>query len=184
LDVTNTFEADGITPNTSTGQTGANQMYPMMRKFENTDSKITVPQATFQDYFSYRDVPVFRISEMYLIAAEANISSNQTKAVTLVNTLRMKRALPGKADAMKVSAVDLNFILEERAREFAGEQIRWYDLKRTKKLKQQIAYNTKSKDFFDETKHYLRPIPAIQFQATTNKGNEGEAGKFWQNPGY
>jgi starch-binding outer membrane protein, SusD/RagB family len=184
LDVTNTFEADGITPNSSTANSGANTMYPMMRKFENTDSKITVPVSSFNDYFSYRDVPIFRISEMYLIAAEAYMSSNQSKAVTLANTLRGKRALPGKAEAMKVTSVDLKFILEERAREFAGENIRWFDLKRTKKLKEQLVNNTKSKDFFDETKHYLRPIPAIQFQATTNKGSAGEAGKFWQNPGY
>jgi starch-binding outer membrane protein, SusD/RagB family len=184
LDITNTFDADGVTPNTSTGQTGANQMYAMMRKFENTDSKIAVPQATFQDYFSYKDVPVFRISEMYLIAAEALMTSNQSKAVELVNTLRMKRALPGKENDMKVSSVDINFILEERAREFTGEQIRWFDLKRTKKLKQQIVHNTKAKDFFDENKHYLRPIPAIQFQATTNKSDGPAEGKFWQNPGY
>jgi thioredoxin reductase len=121
---------------------------------------------------------------MYLIAAEAYMSSNQGKAVSLVNTLRTKRALPGKAQAMQVTSVDLKFILEERAREFAGENIRWFDLKRTKTLKSQLVNNTKSRDFFDETKHYLRPIPAIQFQATTNKGAEGESGKFWQNPGY
>lgn len=184
LDVNNTFDADGITPNSSTANSGSSTMYPMMRKFENTDSKITLPVSSWNDYFSYRDVPVFRISEMYLIAAEAYMNSDQAKAVTLVNTLRTKRALPGKAEAMKVTSVDLKFILDERAREFAGENIRWFDLKRTKMLKSQLMNNTKSRDFFDETKHYLRPIPAIQFQATTNKGNEGETGKFWQNPGY
>jgi len=184
LDVTNTFDADGITPNTSTANSGANTMYPMLRKFENTNSKIAVPQATFQDYFSYRDVPVFRVAEMYLIAAEAQMASSQSKAVALVNTLRTKRALPGKSAAMQITSVDMNFILAERAREFAGENIRWFDLKRTKKLKDQLVNNTKSRDNFNEGKHYLRPIPAIQFQATTNKGNAGESGKFWQNPGY
>jgi hypothetical protein len=184
MDVNNTFEADGITPNTITGNTGANLMYPSLKKFENTDSKITVPQTNFQDYFSYRDFPVFRISEMYLIAAEALMGTNQAKALDMFNTLMMKRALPGKEQEMRFSNFNLDFILEERAREFAGENIRWFDLKRTKKLQQQLVHNTKARDGFDPSKHYLRPIPAIQFQATTNKGEFGEEGKFWQNPGY
>lgn len=185
LDVNNTFLADGITPNALTTSTGANYFFVMLRKFEDTDSKITLPQPNFQDYFTYRDFPVFRISEMYLIAAEALMGTDQPQTVTLVNTLRTARAIPGKEADMQVASVDLSFILAERAREFIGEDIRWFDLKRTKKLKEQlIANNPRSSANFDETKHYLRPIPAIQMQSVSNRSATEEPGKFWQNPGY
>ncbi|MBN2214305.1 MAG: RagB/SusD family nutrient uptake outer membrane protein [Bacteroidales bacterium] len=158
--------------------------YPMMRKFEDTDGRAGVPTTNFQDYWTYKDFPVFRISEMYLIAAEALISSNQAEAVSLINTLREKRAFEGKEADMRVSSVDLDFILEERARELAGENQRWFDLKRTKKLEEQIVYNAKSKDAFDPTKHYLRPIPSSQMNAITNVTDGPAEGGFWQNPEY
>jgi len=113
------------------------------------------------------------------------MATDQPQAVTLVNTLRTARAIPGKTAEMQVTSVDLNFILAERAREFIGEDIRWFDLKRTKKLKDQLlANNPRSSVYFDDTKHYLRPIPAIQMQSVSNRSDAPEAGKFWQNPGY
>lgn len=157
--------------------------YPMMRKFEDTDGQAAT-NSNFQDYWTYRDFPVFRISEMYLIAAEALMNSNQPEAVNLINTLREKRAFAGKEADMRISSVDLDLILEERARELAGENQRWFDLKRTKTFEQQIVYNAKSRDNFDPTKHYLRPIPSSQMNAITNKTDGPAEGGFWQNPGY
>jgi len=183
LDVNNTFLADGITPNALTTSVGGTYFYLQFRKFEDTDSKITLPTTNFNDYFSYRDFPVLRLSEMYLIAAEAQINSNQGDAINLINTLRTKRAIAGKSAQMQVSSVDLKFILEERGREFAGENIRWFDLKRTKKLKEQLMANNPRSVSFDESKHYLRPIPAIQFQSASNRSLVSGVG-FWQNPGY
>jgi len=187
IDVTYTFEADGVTPNAKTGQARGETMFPMMRKFENTDSKIA-PSTNFNDYFSYRDFPVFRISEMYLIAAEALMQNESTKAeaLTLINTLREKRALPGKGDEMKISSNDLNidFILEERARELIGENMRRFDLKRTRKLETQIQHNPFAKNFFDPNKHYLMPIPSTQMNSITNRTDSISPNGFWQNPGY
>jgi hypothetical protein len=188
FDVSWTFKADGVTPDVdgAKGTAKADQMFAMLKKFENTDSKITLPATTFQDYFSYRDVPVFRISEMYLIAAEALMGTDQAGAVNVFNQLRAKRAIPTKEAAMTVATVDQKLILEERAREFAGEYIRWFDLKRTKTLETQIVNNTNAKDFFNPTKHYLRPIPSSQMNAVSNPdtSNTQEPGTFWQNPGY
>ena len=123
---------------------------------------------------------------MYLIAAEALMNSNQTEALNLVNELRRKRAITGMETDMEVSSVDIDFILEERAREFAGEDIRWFDLKRTKKLETQVQRNPLAKSYFDPAVHYLRPIPEEQMLAVSNKDTTGLhlPGKFWQNPGY
>ncbi|MFO7657311.1 MAG: RagB/SusD family nutrient uptake outer membrane protein [Bacteroidales bacterium] len=176
MDVTIQFDSTGRpTPNTAFG--GA-VMYNALRKFENTDSKIAA-MTSFQDYFSYRDFPVFRLAEMYLIAAEALINSNQSEAVELVNILRDKRAIDGKEAEMLVNNVDVDFILEERAREFTAEDIRWFDLKRTKKLEQQVQKNPATKDFFIPGIHYLRPIPTNQIKASSNFDDP-----TLQNPGY
>jgi hypothetical protein len=183
FDVTWTFLADSVTPNSTAANSYGDYMFAMFRKFEDTDSKVAA-STSFNDYFSYKDFPVFRISEMYLIAAEALMSTNQSQAVTLINTLREKRALPGKAAAMDISSVDLNFILQERARELTGENIRWFDLKRTKMLQTQIVNNTKARNNFDPSKHYLRPIPSSQMNAVTNLSSGPAVGGFWQNPGY
>jgi hypothetical protein len=181
FDVSWIFQADSTPDINRPASSNGNTLYPMLRKFENTDSKIA-NSTNFNDYFSYRDFPIFRISEMYLIAAEALLQSNQAQSINLINTLRSARAFSGQD--MSVSSVDLDFILEERAREFAGENIRWFDLKRTKKLEIQIKHNKRAKPYFDASKHYLRPIPNTQMKAVTNLTTGPTEGGFWQNPGY
>jgi starch-binding outer membrane protein, SusD/RagB family len=108
------------------------------------------------------------------------MKSNPAEALKYVNDLRKKRAVPGKEADMEVTAKDLNidFILDERARELAGELFRWYDLKRTGKLVSYVQkYNMDAKANIKET-HMLRPIPQVQLDAITNKE------EFKQNPGY
>lgn len=142
--------------------------------------KFADPTAVYNQDWSQRDAFVIRISEMYLIAAEALMRSNPSKALEYMNTLRTKRAIAGMETAMKIGAKDLtlDFILDERARELAGEQHRWFDLKRTGKLVEYIKkYNPDGaaniKDY-----HAIRPIPQKQLDAVTNKED------FKQNPGY
>jgi hypothetical protein len=80
---------------------------------------------------------------------------------------------------MQITANDINldFILDERARELAGEHQRWFDLKRTGKLVDRIhRYNldiTQVQPF-----HMLRPVPQVELDALTN----GQ--QFGQNEGY
>jgi hypothetical protein len=58
-------------------------------------------KATGWEYESKRDAFVFRVGEMYLILAEAELmSNNPSEATKYMNILRQKRALPGKEDAM------------------------------------------------------------------------------------
>jgi hypothetical protein len=117
---------------------------------------------------------------MYFIAAEAMLQTNKQEAVDLMNEFLMKRAIPGKENDMKIteSELTIDFILDERARELCGEQIRWFDLKRTKKLVEYVKlHNMDAKDNIQEY-HMLRPIPQNQLDAVTNKD------EFTQNPGY
>ena len=136
-----------------------------------------------------RDAYVMRISEMYLIAAEAAWRlGNVADAYNLyLLPLANKRAV-GAAGAAMLAAyginsgadLTLNFFLDERARELCGEQLRWFDLKRTGTLvsrMKQYAGNKLARANFDD--HFvLRPIPQAEIDAITNKAD------YPQNPGY
>lgn len=130
---------------------------------------------------SSRDVFLIRLAEMYLIVAEAEINlGNTSSAADYINTLRTRAALPGQVEAMLVTPeeVTLDFILDERAREFAGEQMRWFDLKRTGKLVERVKkYNPDAAPNIQDY-HVLRPIPLTELNSVTNKN------EFKQNPGY
>ncbi|GAA0880401.1 RagB/SusD family nutrient uptake outer membrane protein [Algoriphagus jejuensis] len=151
-----------------------NLRYPTLTKhMDNTRSSANEAQ-------SARDAYVIRFAELYLIAAEAQMYlGNLQAAADFINVVRARAAKPGQADAMKITAdqVTLDFILDERAREFAGEQLRWFDLKRTNKLVDRVpALNPDVKSVGQH--HYIRPIPQSQLDAVTNRD------EFTQNPGY
>lgn len=74
--------------------------------------------------------------------------------------------------------VTLDFILDERSREFYGESVRWLDLVRTKTLVTRVkAWNPQAAPLID-FHHMLRPIP----QDEINNVVKGDA--YPQNPGY
>ena len=133
------------------------------------------------EFRSKRDAFVIRIAEMYLIVAEANMKSgNLAEAVEYLNQLRRTRAIPGKEAAMEITAADLDidFILEERARELGGELLRWFDLKRTDKLVEYIQeFNPDARGNVQEF-HTLRPIPQSHLDVL------GADSNFEQNPGW
>lgn len=165
-DINDIYNADGSLKST--------QNFIQMKKFDDPTRA-----AAFQQWSS-RDAFVIRISEMYLIVAEAEMTSNPTEAVQYMNILRRTRAILGKENAMEIKASDLNidFILEERARELVGEQHRWFDLKRTGKLLEYVkAYNSNGRSNI-QSYHLYRPIPQTQIDAVTNKN------EFTQNDGY
>ncbi|UOG76541.1 RagB/SusD family nutrient uptake outer membrane protein [Hymenobacter tibetensis] len=158
--------------------TGKNRLqYVCLRKFDDPT------RPTIAEEQSARDAYVIRLADVYLMAAEANFKlGNLSKAVTQINAVRERAAVSGKVADMRITAsnLSLDFILDERARELAGEQLRWFDLKRTGKLLERVrAHNPEAgaatgiKDF-----HTVRPIPQRQLDAITNKS------EFVQNPDY
>ena len=149
--------------------------YPSLKKY--FDPLRTSTNATD----GRRDFLVLRLAEMYLIAGEAAWRQNDNdRATGYVNVVRSRAALPGQVAAMQVAAADmsLDFFLDERGREMAGEMQRWYDLKRSGKfIERLMTYNLDAAKNVKPT-HIVRPIPQTQIDRVTNPGD------FLQNPGY
>ena len=166
-DVSKTYGGNGVPTQ--------RKFYPSLKKFKDST------RTSFNEAQSARDVFVIRLAEMYMIAAEAEMKIGKLdSAAYYINIVRTRAALPGKVADMQITPgqVTLDFILDERAREFAGEQLRWFDLKRTGKLESRI--NTLNPDAagFVKPFHLVRPIPQSQIDAVSNKD------QFKQNPGY
>jgi hypothetical protein len=136
---------------------------------------------SFNEAQSARDAYVIRFAELYMIAAEAEMYLNKKdSAAYFINQIRTRAAKTGQEDAMLITAADvtLDFILDERAREFAGEQLRWFDLKRTDKLLDRIQTLNPDAAPNIQPYHIVRPIPQSQLDAVTNRD------EFTQNEGY
>jgi starch-binding outer membrane protein, SusD/RagB family len=127
-----------------------------------------------------RDYFVFRLADTKLLLAEAYLlSGKRPEALAQINDVRKRAAFAGKETAMTITDTQLSmdYIMEERARELAGEQIRWMDLKRWGKLVERVkAHNPQAAPNVKDI-HYVRPIPQSQIDRTENKA-------FGQNPGY
>lgn len=157
-----------------------------------------------------RPFVIAKFSELYLVAAEAAVKGATTKvgqsARELVNVLRARAGkwsfsnAENKAKVEDHSAemteatpatIDINYILEERSREFFGEGYRWFDLVRTQKWEEiagtyEIAETGSHtpKTFtrtINKAIHYLRPIPQGQIDRLDMTPEEKVA---YQNPGY
>lgn len=131
---------------------------------------------------SSRDAIVMRLPELYLIKAECQVAlGDGAGAMTTINQLRTVRAKAGTDNTLKGNAT-IDTILSERAIELCGEQMRWFDLKRTGKLYEYVAkYNAQASPQLnaDASHHFLyRPIPQDEMDAVTDPD------VFKQNPGY
>lgn len=149
----------------------ASDRMPMVQKF--TDTKIQWGEG------GSREDVVFRLGDTYLLCAEAYLGAgNNTKALERINSIRKRAAKDASAyEAMKFTQININTIMDERARELMGEHDRWFDLKRTQTLLSRVpSYNPFVVKYSNlNTNHLLRPIP----QDEINKVNG-----LTQNVGY
>lgn len=120
-----------------------------------------------------KDIIIMRLAETYLFKAEAQL--RQGKADAAAETLNVLRT---RANATPVTAaqVNLDFLLDERARELLTEENRRMTLMRTGSLLQRVPGRGQKVSGLAE-KHLLLPIP--QTEIDLNKD-----AVLSQNPGY
>ncbi len=151
---------------------------------------------------------IAKFSELYLIAAEAAVKlGKNSDAKELVNVLRARAgkqtfsqndnvAVSVDKSAEMVAAtpdvIDIDFILDERSREFWGEGYRWFDLVRTQKWAERAGtYRIAGSGYTDKdletvtrdipAGYYIRPIPQGQLDGMEMTDAEKSA---YQNPAY
>lgn len=132
--------------------------------------KIGAEDASSQEYCT-----VFRLSEIYLIRAEARAHMNKVTDSQLdVNVIRARAQLSNTTVNDQASL--LVAILNERKVELFTEWgHRWFDLKRTNNIEAVMSNTTPSKGGSWETTDQLYPIPQDELL---------KAQQLVQNPGY
>ena len=151
---------------------------------------------------------VAKFSEFYLIGAEAAVKlGNQAQAREWVNVLRARAGkqtfnqndnVPVSVDhtaemlAATPATITIDFVLDERSREFWGEGYRWFDLVRTQKWAERAGtYRIAGSGYTDKdletvkrdipAGYYIRPIPQGQLDGMEMTPEEKQA---YQNPAY
>lgn len=123
---------------------------------------------------TYRDEYLFRLAETYLLRAEAYLGLNNTAAAASdINVVRAR----SNASPVLPASVNIDFILDERMREFGVEEKRMLTLMRLGKWYDRIV---KCNPFYApsaDPKYNLWPIPQAEIER--NRG-----AKLEQNPGY
>ena len=158
---------------------------------------------------SPRPWSIAKFSEFYLIAAEAAVkgANGYMSAYDLVNVLRARAGkqtfnqndnvavnIDNSAQmiAATPSVITIDYILDERSREYWGEGYRWYDLVRTQKWAERASsYSIAGDGYTDKdlktftrdipAGYYLRPIPQGQLDGMEMTDEEKKA---YQNPAY
>ena len=157
---------------------------------------------------SPRPWSIAKFSEFYLIAAEAAVKLGKNDdAKDMVNVLRERAGKMtfnqndnvavniDNSDAMlkaTPATITIDYILDERSREFWGEGYRWFDLVRTQKWAERAGtYRIAGSDYVDTSLqtvtrdipagYYLRPIPQGQLDGMEMTAEEKDN---YQNPAY
>lgn len=128
---------------------------------------------------NYKDWYIMRLAETYLLRAEAyHLKGDNAKAADDINALRNR----AKATPVSAGDVNLDLILDERARELYGEEFRLNTLLRMGKLKEYIRkyhYATQQQGLTYPDGGFLELLPIPQREIDANKEAVLE-----QNPGY
>lgn len=151
-------------------------IYPYFMKFADPLNHFTNEVQSGGGY-SHKDQYEIRLAETYLLRAEAyiNLSRNDLAAAD-INAIRNR----AHATPVAVADVDIDYLLDERARELYGEEERQITLRRVGKLVERVRkYNNNplNPGLNIQDYHVLWPIPQTQIDLNIDVVME-------QNPGY
>lgn len=134
----------------------------------------TVEGSLSWSHVAFRDVYAIRLAETYLLRAEAHLGLGKPDlAAADINVVRSR----AKAPPVDAADVDIEYILDERARELILEEFRVLTLTRLGKLVERTKkYNPVNGPTYQDH-HNLWPIPYSEIE----KNLEGD---LQQNPGY
>jgi hypothetical protein len=172
------------------------------RTDRNMETELGSPNAG-----SIRPYPIAKFSEFYFIAAEAAVkgAKGSQSARDLINVIRARagkwtysvgyncpKVEDHSAELTEATPAEItiDYIMDERLREYYGEGYRWFDLVRTQTWekfagvyhiadangRQAVEKKRDIQKYF-----YLRPIPQGQIEAMVCSPEEKAA---YQNPGY
>ncbi|MDR0574729.1 MAG: RagB/SusD family nutrient uptake outer membrane protein [Tannerella sp.] len=156
---------------------------------------------------STRPFNILKFSEFYFIAAEAAVkgATGTRSARDLINVIREragkwrysvaeeKEIIADNGAAMIAATpaeITIDYILDERSREYFGDGLRWYELARTQKwidrcstykIADKVGEELKTIERPIQTYMYLRPVPTSQLDRL--EGDEAYKDAY-QNPGY
>ena len=181
--------------------------FPTMKKWQDDQR----PDFTTQD--GGRDVPILRLGDVYLIAAEAACAgtygqaacSNPAGPLPYIQTLRQRAAAcqishgcSAAQEALNKAAIidgthmpatiSLEYIMDERGRELYGEYGRWLDLARTG-----LWHRITDNNWQASTVNFIPGAPGFFTEAKHHlrpipqgqiDNTAGGVGAFPQNPGY
>ncbi|WP_128544826.1 RagB/SusD family nutrient uptake outer membrane protein [Larkinella soli] len=124
------------------------------------------------------NIPIFRLADVYLIAAEAEARATGATpaAYGFINVVRKRAGLADLTPGLSKEAF-LNAVLQERSWELFAEGDRWYDLTRTNTFMTVVpkAVNDVFPTRTPQAKHRYFPIPRDEINANP---------QIKQNPGW
>lgn len=151
-------------------------IYPYFLKHADPLNHFTNP-AQSGGGSNHKDVYAIRLAETILLRAEAYVGlGNKALAAADINAIRNR----AKATPVLPAAVNLDYILDERARELYAEEFRHITLRRMGKLLERVRkYNNNPVNPASNIQDYnvLFPIPQSQIDLNIDAVIE-------QNPGY
>lgn len=185
----------------------SNTVYPYMKKLadpsrasQNDPSARPVVIARFSEVYLIAAEAAFKLGNLQNAADMINVVRQRaayrtgaayvaggafglsTTPATMVGDAYPVGVTPASAIVAQTiipAQVTLDFILDERSREFYGESLRWLDLVRTQSLVSRVAaWNPTEAGANIKSTHALRPIPLDEINLVT----AGSA--YPQNPGY
>lgn len=151
-------------------------IFPYFMKFADPCNHWQQPDRSGGGYTQV-DVYSLRLAETILLRAEAYLGLNQPDlAANDINLIRNR----ANATPVDPADVDLDYILDERARELYGEEWRHITLRRMGKLVERVRLlndNPKNPGLNIQDHHVLWPIPLSQIDLNIDA-------PIQQNPGY